>query len=122
MERTRAQLQEEDAKLSAAPATMRTLGVAHATQQAYVEDAPEDAEEVPDRVRSGNPSPGTQASREDGADVVDLTSDGSQETIRAPRLRAAASVARGVSVTPSAAPASEYFLPVLEESLRLTSA
>ena len=108
--------------MPAAAATMRTPGVARAAQQAYVEDAPEEAEEVPDRVRSGNPSPGTQTSREDGADVVDLTRDDSQETLRAPRPRAAASVARGVSVTPSAAPASEYFFPVLEESLRLTTA
>ena len=125
-ERTRAQLQEGGIRMAAAPATMRPLGVAPPAHHAYLEDAPEEAEdakEEPDRMRSGNPSPSYRAAREDdGDDVVDLTSDGSEATLRAPRPRAAASVARGVSVTPSAAPVSEYLLPDIRVAMLLTYA
>jgi hypothetical protein len=104
-------LEEEGSRRPAASAT----GVAPPSHQAFVEDAPEETEDVkeePDRVRSGNPSPSIRAPREDGADVVDLTSDGSQEP-RAPGLRAARSVtvAPGVPAVPSVAPTSEYPFP-----------
>ena len=111
-EGTRVRLEEEGARRR--PAASAT-GVASPSHQAFVGDAPEETEDVkeePDRVRSGNPSPSIRAPREAGADVVDLTSDGSQEP-RAPRLRAARSVtvAPGVSAVPSVAPTSEYPFP-----------
>ncbi|KAM0692079.1 hypothetical protein Q7P36_008280 [Cladosporium allicinum] len=104
-EMNKIKLEDEIRRRSAASATMRPPGTAPPANQAFVEDAPEETEEGPSRRRSMTPTPSTQAHRQVGDGVVDLTSDGSQEPPRAARPRAAASVAPGVPGPASAAPA-----------------
>jgi hypothetical protein len=105
----------EDAirRRSAASATMRPPGAAPPANQAFVEDVPEETEEGPSRRRSMTPTPSTQAHRQVGDGVVDLTSDGSQEPLppARPRPRAAALVTPDVPDPTPTAPASEYLSP-----------
>jgi hypothetical protein len=110
-ERTAARFEEGRPRNPTASASMRPPGTARPAHQAYVEDAPEEEEEDRDVKRSMTPTPSTQAHRQDGDGVVDLTGDGSQEPPLAARPRAAASVAPGVPGPAPTAPASEYLSP-----------
>lgn len=106
---------DEETRTSASSATAG----ASTTHRSYVEDASGD--EDLDGQRSVNPSPSTQAHRQEEADVVDLTSDDPPDSGRSTtrplgRRRAAAtaaaeSVEPAISAASSAAPASEYTFP-----------
>jgi len=98
----------DEARRTSAPST--SAGASTAANEAYVESASEDKDA--NRQRCVNPSPSTQARREDEADVVDLTDDPPQTTkSKRPAVAPTASQATRTPATPSATPAGQSNAP-----------